>query len=90
MPFGLKNASSVFQRLMNAIVADLTEYAGAYIDNLIIFSETFGDHIQHLKTFTKTTRNRLDIQTRKIVPCREQLLFLRPSSWGRLNSTIRS
>ena len=50
MPFGLKNAPSVFQRLMNAIVADLTEYAAAYINNLIIFSETFGDHIQHLRT----------------------------------------
>ena len=35
MPFGL----------MNAIVADLTEYAAAYIKDLIIFSETFGNHI---------------------------------------------
>ena len=50
MPFGLKNAPSTFQRFINAIVVDLTEYAAAYIDDLIIFSETFEDHIQHLRT----------------------------------------
>ena len=50
MPFGLKNAPSVFRRLMNAIVADLTKYAAAYINDLIIFSETFRNHIEHLRT----------------------------------------
>ena len=55
---GLKNASSVFQRLMNAIVADLTEYAAVYINDLIIFSETFEDHIQHLRTVLQRLQER--------------------------------
>ena len=50
MLFGLKNAPSVFQRLMNAVVADMTEYAAEYFNDPIIFNETFGDHIQHLRT----------------------------------------
>ena len=49
MPFGLKNAPSVFQRMMNTIMANLTTFAAAYIDDLVIFSETFQDHVKHLR-----------------------------------------
>ncbi len=54
MPFGLKNAPGVFQRLMQRVLAGLNPENGApfnsvYIDDIIIFSETFSVHLQHLQ-----------------------------------------
>ena len=51
MPFGLKNASAKFQRVMDAELArfNCTEFAFAYIDDLIIVSDTWEDHVKHVK-----------------------------------------
>ena len=49
MPFGLKNSPSVFQRMMNTIMADITTFAAAYIGDVVIFSESFQDHVKHLR-----------------------------------------
>ena len=45
MPFGLKNAPSHFQRTMDIVLADLFECSSAYIDDVIIFSRSFDDHL---------------------------------------------
>jgi RNase H-like domain found in reverse transcriptase/Reverse transcriptase (RNA-dependent DNA polymerase)/Integrase zinc binding domain/PHD-finger/Integrase core domain len=47
MPFGLVNASSTFQRLMDEILGDL-EFAAAYLDDVFIFSSTWEEHLQHI------------------------------------------
>ena len=54
MPFGLKNAPSVFQRLMSRVLMGLNpedgpDFVAVYIDDVLIFSRTLTDHIQHLK-----------------------------------------
>jgi RNase H-like domain found in reverse transcriptase/Reverse transcriptase (RNA-dependent DNA polymerase)/Integrase core domain/Integrase zinc binding domain/PHD-finger/C-5 cytosine-specific DNA methylase len=51
MPFGLKNASAKFQRVMDAELArfNCTDFAFAYIDDLIIVSETWEEHVRHVK-----------------------------------------
>ena len=48
MPFGLKNAPSTFQRLMDRILSGTHEYAAAYLDDIVVFSTTWNDHINHL------------------------------------------
>ena len=48
MPFGMKNAPSTFQRLIHQLTADL-EGVQAYIDDVIIYSETWDEHIQQLR-----------------------------------------
>ncbi|KAK9827014.1 hypothetical protein WJX74_003601 [Apatococcus lobatus] len=48
MPFGLVNASSTFQRLINKVLADLP-FAVAYIDDIFVFSDSFEEHIDHLQ-----------------------------------------
>ena len=50
MPFGLKNGPSVFQQLMNSMLADKASLAAAYIDDIVIFSTTFEEHLNHLET----------------------------------------
>ena len=49
MPFGLKNAPATQQRMMDAILAGLNwQCCVAYIDDIVIFSKTFEEHMQTL------------------------------------------
>lgn len=50
MPFGLRNAPSTFQRLMDRFRSGLQDLnLLAYLDDLIILSETFEAHMNHLQ-----------------------------------------
>ena len=48
MPFGLKNAPSHFQCTMDIVLAALFDCSSAYIDDVIIFSRSFDDHLYDL------------------------------------------
>lgn len=49
MPFGLKNGPSIFQRTMQAILAPfLWLFCLVYIDDIVVYSKSYEDHIQHL------------------------------------------
>ena len=47
MPFGLQGAPATFQRLMDCVIRGL-EFAAAYLDDLIVFSESWEDHLIHI------------------------------------------
>ncbi|CAB0028377.1 unnamed protein product [Trichogramma brassicae] len=51
LPFGLKTSPAIFQRIMSNIIRknDLAGFTVCYIDDLLIFSKTFNEHIDHLK-----------------------------------------
>ena len=50
MPFGLCNAPSCFQRLMECVLRGLTwKIALIYLDDVLVYSRTFEDHLQHLR-----------------------------------------
>jgi hypothetical protein len=49
LPMGLKNSPSIFQRTMNMVLQELLgEYAFIYIDDIVIYSKTAEDHLQHI------------------------------------------
>jgi hypothetical protein len=48
MPFGLKNARSEFQNIMNDILSLLSKYSIVYIDDVLIFSKSIEEHWKHL------------------------------------------
>ena len=51
MPFGLCNAPSTFQRLMERIFADQScQSLLLYLDDVIVFSSSFEQHLQRLET----------------------------------------
>lgn len=50
LPFGLCNAPSTFQALMNTVLgADLRHCCLVYLDDIIIFSKTPAQHLQHVE-----------------------------------------
>ena len=48
LAFGLRNAPASFQRLVNHILAGVSN-CEAYLDDLVIYSVTWLDHVAHLK-----------------------------------------
>ena len=52
MPFGLRNASQTFQRLMDMALHDLP-FAQSYIDDLLVASKCHSEHIQHVQQVLK-------------------------------------
>lgn len=50
MPFGLKGAPSTFQKLMSqdVLVGYLREFCLVYLDDIIIYSRDWSDHLMHL------------------------------------------
>ena len=54
MPFGLKNAPAVFQRLMQRVLMDLNplygpSFVSTYIDDTVVYSSAFEAHLAHLR-----------------------------------------
>lgn len=68
VPFGLCNAPAVFQRYVNKIFKPLID-AGklcVYIDDILIFSETYEDHLTTLeKVFQILSKNLLELNISK-------------------------
>ena len=48
VPFGLAQAPAYFQRLINEVLTDCN-FAMGYLDDIIIFSKTEEEHLQHLE-----------------------------------------
>ena len=46
MPFGLQGAPATFQRLMDRVIASLSDFTATYLDDVIIFSETWEKHLE--------------------------------------------
>ena len=49
MPFGLQGAPASFQRLMDGVLEGVHEFAAAYLDDVVIYSNNWQDHMYHLK-----------------------------------------
>ena len=48
MPFGLKNAGACFQKVMDDALAQHPN-AKCYIDDVLIYSTTFEQHLAHIR-----------------------------------------
>ncbi len=49
LPFGLHGAPATFQRLMDILLRPHQQYAAAYLDDVVIHSERWEDHLDRLR-----------------------------------------
>ena len=82
MPFGLTNAPSVFQRVMQQVPSGLNpangkEFVEVYIDDVLIFSRTIEEHIDHLrKVLERLRKANLKLEPAKCHFLRQSLEYL--------------
>lgn len=78
MPFGLKNAPSTFQRMINEILKDfINKTCLVYMDDVIIFSTTLDEHMLNLKEiFRKLQEYNLKVQPDKCEFLKRETEFL--------------
>ena len=78
MPCGLCNAPATFQRMIDLLLAGFSwEFVMAYLDDIIIYSATFPEHLRHLQlVFDKMRSVNLLFKLSKCTFCRFQFLYL--------------
>ena len=57
MPFGVKNAPAVFQGIVDEAIKDCRDCSSrTYIDDMVVFSSTWSDHLTHLRKVLNALR----------------------------------
>jgi hypothetical protein len=57
MPFGLTNAPPTFQRAMDKAFREyIDEFMNVYIDDIVIYSKSFEEHLEHIEKVLKRLR----------------------------------
>ena len=78
MPFELVNAPSTFQRLMEWVLRGISWVHGLiYVDDVIVYSETFSQHLQHLRSvFDRLSKVNMTLKPRKCILARPEVKYL--------------
>jgi len=78
MPFGLCNAPATFQRLMQVVLAGLDwKSCFVYLDDILIASQTFEEHLKHLReVFCRLRKAMLRLKPKKCHILRTEVQYL--------------
>ena len=78
MPFGLCNAPATFERLMERVLSGLSWVKClVFLDDIIVFSKTFDEHIQNLKEiFIRLKEANLKLSPKKCTLLQHEVSFL--------------
>jgi len=92
MPFGLKNAPSEFQNIMNDIFNTYTCFIIVYIDDVLVFSTSIEQHFKYLNIFINIIiKNGLVYQPLKMILFQTKIRFLGHDIFqGTVKTVIRS
>ena len=68
MPFGLSNAPGQFQSYVNKLFSDMLDlFVCIYLDDFMIFSKTYADHVQHVgKVLQRMIDHKLEANLKKM------------------------
>jgi hypothetical protein len=78
VPYGFRNSLRAFIRAFQSVLgADTSEYALHYVDDLVVFSKTFDEHLDHMDSvFRKLTTAGFTMNLRKCNFCKPEIKFL--------------
>lgn len=77
MPFGLHNAPATWQRLIDRILTDLAPYVFVYLDDVVIVTQTFEEHLRVLEeVFRRLKDAGITISWEKCQFCRPEMKYL--------------
>ena len=78
MPFGLHNSPATWQRLMDKVIgADLEPHVFVYLDDVVIVSDDFDEHLRVLaEVFRRIVAAGLSLSWDKCQFCRSELRYL--------------
>ena len=77
MPFGLVNATSTFQHLMDSVIEGMHEFCAAYMDDILIYSGGWKEHLRHVDlVMKKLDKASLTAKQKKCEWARSRLVYL--------------
>jgi len=78
LPMGLRNSPATFVRCVDQVMGNLKwQICCVYFDDIIIFSQTFEEHLSHIKeVLNRLQEAGLTIHPAKVQLCRRKLKFL--------------
>ncbi|MES9884855.1 MAG: reverse transcriptase domain-containing protein [Sedimenticola sp.] len=78
LPFGLKNAPSAYQRCMSQLFQKFNfKFLLVYIDDILIYSKSFDEHIQHLElVFATIQKANVKLRASKCEFMKEKMKYL--------------
>lgn len=77
MPFGLKNAPSTFQAIMNRILHPfLRKFVLVFMDDILIYSRSIEDHASHLHSVLSVLKDNQLVANKKCNFALKQIEYL--------------
>lgn len=77
LSFGLKNAPFCFSSLMSRVLRGMDDYAVPYLDDVAVFSNSWEEHIEHLKSvLTRLQEAGLTVKPEKCQLGRREVSYL--------------
>jgi hypothetical protein len=68
VPFGIRFATGLCNRIMCVVLQDCERFVGSFVDDLIVFSNSFEEHIEHVKlVLSKLSASGLTLNKKKCI-----------------------
>ena len=78
LPFGLSNSGAIFSRMISKVLHSIEgKFAMAYLDDILIFSKTFEEHLEHIKeVFIRLEKANLCLNRKKCHFVKQEIEYL--------------
>lgn len=78
VPFGLATGAAVLSRLLDSVFGEFKfKFVFNYLDDVVVYSKNFEDHIEHLKQVTTRLREAgLTVKPGKVILAKSEISFL--------------
>jgi len=75
---GLKNSPATFQRMVDTVLKEFKgKFCGVFFDDIVIYSNSFEDHLEHLNLVLKAlSKSGLTVNPKKVQLCTQKLKYL--------------